>query len=128
MKDYFQFIHPYVYPGLKKVGFRKKYDFLNRVGSPLSKQYILHIVCKECDVTITDVLSPKRNREFVIARSILSVILLKKFTLIEIGELLGNRTHATIINLKRKFNIDYNNDENFKNKTDRIFKLLNITL
>ncbi len=60
------------------------------------------LILSKLDITfkIDDILSPSRLPKHVVIRSYISVILRQqKYTLAQIGEILGGRTHATIINL-----------------------------
>ena len=66
---------------------------------PLTIDDIVETVCSHYNVTVTQVNSKSRKREFVVARQV-TMYLAQKFTKMpasRIGKLVGNRDHSTVI-------------------------------
>ncbi len=71
-------------------------DLLGNSKTPLS---IAKAICKKLSVSFENICSSSRNSRLVHARQIIMSILKEKtdLSLAEIGKLLGNRTHATVL-------------------------------
>lgn len=122
-----EIINPYAFPGVKIAGLDKdKYPYLNYEKYNFSRNEIIEVICKECEVTLEDLSSNSRKREIVDARKILSAALKIKLnpTLVSIGKLLGDRDHTTIRNLLLKFKDHCGNDDAFKIKARNILNKL----
>ena len=110
-------ISPYSFPGLKRAGLSKeKYPYLNYERVRMTKQEVIDVVCKECDVTLEELASDCRKVEIVNSRKLLSGALKIKLnmTLVSIGEILGNRDHTTIRHQLLKFKDHCQYDETFR--------------
>ena len=131
MSDKFELINPYIFPGLKFVGelSKKKYGYIGTVGTSMTKEDIMEIVAKECSVTVEDIVSKFRTRRLVEPRMIITKVLREKLncTYDEVG-LVINREHSSVMNLEQNFKDDYEKIRDFKEKTDRVFKMVNFTL
>lgn len=79
-----------------KVAERLLSDFLGNIKTPVS---IAKEICKKLSVSFENICSNSRNSRLVHARQIIMSILKEKtdLSLAEIGKLLGNRTHATVL-------------------------------
>ena len=120
-------ISPYSFPGLKMAGLSKdKYPYLSYEKILMSKQEIIDVVCKECDVTLEQLQSGCRKTEIVNGRKFLSAALKVKLnlTLVSIGELLGGRDHTTIRHQLLKFKDHCEFDESFRKRARMILNKL----
>jgi len=112
-----EMISPYCFPGLRTAGLSKeKYPYLNYEKVPMTKQEVIDVVCKECDVTLEELASDCRQVEIVNGRKFLSGALKIKLnmTLVSIGKILGDRDHTTIRHQLLKFKDHCQYDESFR--------------
>jgi chromosomal replication initiator protein len=93
-----QFISPVVYAGL---GQKHKADYLRDTSNNETKRakIIIEEICMQLKIDESDIVTQSRKRGIVEARQICMHFLrsMTKLTLKEIGALLGNRDHATVI-------------------------------
>jgi len=83
---------------------------------------VVRAVCSAFDIKREEFEGKNRRRDFVLARHIASVYLLKfhRFTLAKVGAICGNKNHATILHYKRNFiNLTDANDEYLKDFLNR---------
>jgi chromosomal replication initiator protein len=66
---------------------------------------VVRSVCSAFDIKRIDFEGKNRRKDFVLARHIASVYLLKfhRFTLARVGAICGNKNHATILHYKRNY-------------------------
>lgn len=124
-----EMISPYSFPGLKMAGISKEtYPYLNYEKTLMTKQEIIDVVCKECNVTIEELASDCRKTEIVNGRKLLSGALKVKLnmTLVSIGEILGGRDHTTIRHQLLKFKDHYQYDECFRIRARLILSKLGV--
>lgn len=121
------FISPYSYPGMKfSQEDMKNLDKLPRID--LTKEDILDVVSKECQVTIESILEKTRKQEVVQARHIFCAIARKymKLSLKNIGQTIGGRDHTTIIHAIRTFEERIVIEEHYQNTVNKIYQRLGI--
>jgi chromosomal replication initiator protein len=118
-----EMINPYSFPGLKMAGLsREKYPYLSYEKHLLTRDEIIDVVCKECDITFDQIVSDCRKTEIVNGRKILSAALKIKLnlTLVSIGNLMGGRDHTTVRNLLLKFKDHCAYDDVFRKRASLI--------
>lgn len=74
-------------------------DMVMNANDELKRNHITSAVANHYGVTVADMKSPSRKREFVMARQ-MAMYLIRMFTsysLTQIGNFFGGRNHATII-------------------------------
>ena len=131
MQNKQDYISPYAFPGLKLSGLsKKKFPFLKKVVVKMTREEIVDIILKGCDVTLEQLVSKCRERDIVDARKITCKILKTKFnySLKSIGDFIGNRDHTTVIHSITEFNSLYGNNESFKAKADSILDKIGIEI
>jgi chromosomal replication initiation ATPase DnaA len=113
-------IHPYTYAGLKRES-RLKYDMASFKDIVYKESESIFIsTLKETSLALNIepalIVSTKRDREFVMARQIISHILKKYYgiTLCKIAKFLNKNDHSTIINNLNKHDIDYKYDDKYR--------------
>ena len=124
-------ISPYVFPGLKLNGLsKKKYPFLKKAVVIITREEIVDIVLKGCEVTLEQLVSRCRERDIVDARKITCKVLKTKFnySLKSIGDFIGGRDHTTGIHSITEFDSLYGNNEAFKAKADSILDKVGIEI
>jgi chromosomal replication initiator protein len=124
-------ISPYVFPGLKLNGLsKKKYPFLKKAVVTITREEIVDIVLKGCEVTLEQLVSRCRERDIVDARKITCKVLKTKFnySLKSIGDFIGGRDHTTVIHSITEFDSLYGNNEAFKAKADSILDKVGIEI
>ena len=105
-------ISPYVYPGILDAS---KYKTIS--DKTIIFERVVDAVCTTMGVTASQLISRRRYRHLVIARSMLSNILRVKYmyTLKSIGILLGRRHHTTILHaITIHEDLIYTNSENYR--------------
>lgn len=88
---------------------------------------IIHIVADHFHVTPEDIMSKKRNAEFVMPRQI-SMYLCRELTessLASIGKILGKKDHTTVMHGIKKMKEEMDTNEELRNKVDIIKKKIN---
>lgn len=61
-------------------------------------------VCSVMKVSISDITSQSRKQNIVFARVMLTHFLIKSMTLADVGKVIGNRDHSTIVHYKKVHN------------------------
>jgi len=89
-------------------------------------KWIVSIVCNFYNIKEKDVLSPKRNKDIVKARQIISYIVREKFGISYpvIGRKLGGRNHATAIHSCNKIRKIINKDAILKEEIEKILNFI----
>ena len=120
-------IHPYVFPGIKiSLLEKEKFPFLNFEDIQVTRDEIFEVVCRECSVTKEQIISTSRKRTIVDARKMVcaAIKIKHRTTLVEIGEIIGDRDHTSIRHLLLKFKDHCSNDDDFRRKAKRILNKL----
>ncbi len=107
-------------------------EALNDIISPnvkrqITPQLIINIVAEHFGITEDDIISKRRNSEFVQPRQI-CMYLCRKLTdesLQSIGKALGKKDHTTVIHGIEKISEDVKYNEDLKNRIDIIMKKIN---
>ncbi len=107
-------------------------EALNDIISPnvkrqITPQLIINIVAEHFGITEDDIISKRRNSEFVQPRQI-CMYLCRKLTdesLQSIGKALGKKDHTTVIHGIEKITEDVKYNEDLKNRIDIIMKKIN---
>ena len=117
-------ISPYAYPGIKRTSLPANF---NHRQLALSPKEVLEIVSKETFVSVDDILSQSRKGDVIVARHILCGILKRtyNYSFTYIGEML-KRDHTTIMNAVKNFSNRKEQEDNFKDKTNRILEQINL--
>lgn len=117
-------IHPYIYVGLPNKAFHSKGSLRSPVIHKEAWDYI-HKVCTFYNITLRDLKSDNRYKNFTRARHMISYLLTNhtELTLEEIGGLL-NKNHSTIVYAKSKIR-DYLDigDKSIINEINQILQL-----
>ena len=116
-------VNPITYVGLDSI------DQISIMVGVSSKDPIklLSVICETLHLDKKDVLSPIRKRQLVEARSILvglTCMTNPTFGLKNLGVLLDNRHHTTIIHLRKIFNDLHNSDKVFTRKVNKVLAKL----
>lgn len=92
----------------------------------INPQTIINVVAKLYNINAIDIIGTSRKQEIANARHMVVYILRKKLglSLQEIGALLSNRNHTTIISSLKKFEIALKNNIELVNVVDEIYKKL----
>jgi len=88
---------------------------------------IINVVAEHFGVKPEDIISKKRNSEFVLPRQVV-MYLCNQFTdnsLANIGRILGKKDHTTVIHGIKKITAELDNNEELRNKVDIIIKKVN---
>lgn len=96
-------------------------------SNEITPSSIIQVVCEQFDVREEDILSKKRNAEFVMPRHIV-MYLCKKYTdmnLINIADLVKRTDHSTVIHACKKMEDELATNKELKSKMDIIEKKLN---
>ncbi|MBQ6549832.1 MAG: chromosomal replication initiator protein DnaA [Lachnospiraceae bacterium] len=103
-------------------------DFINPdEEKKLTPEYIIQVVAEHYGVRSEDIKSQRRNKEIVLPRQI-SMYLIRLFndiTLQDVGKILGNRDHSTIIHGFDKITNEMVRNPDLKNTVDILKKKLN---
>lgn len=88
---------------------------------------IIHVVAEHFGVKPEDIVSKKRNSEFVLPRQVVMYLCreLTNVSQINIGKILGKKDHTTVIHGVKKIEAEMQNSEEFRNKIDILIKKLN---
>lgn len=88
---------------------------------------IINVVAEHFGVKPEDIMSQKRNSEFVLPRQVVMYLCreLTNVSQINIGKILGKKDHTTVIHGVKKIEAEMQNSEEFRNKIDIIIKKLN---
>lgn len=88
---------------------------------------IINVVAEHFGVKPDDIMSKKRNSEFVLPRQVVMYLCreLTNVSQINIGKILGKKDHTTVIHGVKKIEVEMQNSEEFRNKIDIIIKKLN---
>lgn len=93
----------------------------------ITPQFIMDIVCDHFDISIEDIKSNKRKSEIVTPRQVIMYLCREytDFTLNNIGILLGNRDHSTVLSGWEKISNKIKEDDSFNNTINIIIKKIN---
>lgn len=97
------------------------------VVKQVTPQLIINVVAEHFGITSEDIISKRRNSEFVLPRQI-CMYLCRKLTaesLQNIGKALGKKDHTTVIHGIEKITADVNVNEELKNRIDILIKKIN---
>ena len=88
---------------------------------------IINMVAEHFGVTSTDIISKKRNSEFVLPRQVSMYLCnhILDISLVNIGKALGNRDHTTVMHGCNKIEKELQSNEELKNKIELIKKKIN---
>lgn len=129
MMDKTKIISPYSFIGIfYKEIMQNKTNIKLTKSSKISKAQILSIICQECQVSEEDLMSKKRNVDFVDARYIYYAALKLKFgySLSIICQIFNNIDHSSVIHGYKRFHERYHHESSFKNKVNNVFELADI--
>ena len=93
----------------------------------VTPQLIMDVVAEHYNISVSDIISKKKNKEIANPRQI-CMYLSRKYTdysLQNIGKIMGNRDHTTVIHGHDKINKMLETDETLKSNLDIIIKKLN---
>ena len=98
--------------------------FESKKKKVINVKLIKEIICKEFDITISDIDSKKRTRQIAYPRQIAMYITrqITELSLPKIGEEFGGRDHSTVIHAYDKIEKDMQEDPVFKIKVNDIIK------
>jgi len=93
----------------------------------ITPEYIIEIVSEHFNVNQTDIYSSKKSRNIAFPRQIAMYLCrqLTDYSLTDIGKLLGNRDHSTILHGCDKIIKDIEKDATLQNTTDVLIKKIN---
>lgn len=93
----------------------------------ITPNLIISVVAEHFGVKPEDIVSKKRNSEFVLPRQVVMYLCreLTNVSQINIGKILGKKDHTTVIHGVKKIEAEMQNSEEFRNKIDIIIKKLN---
>lgn len=126
-------LNPYVFIGVNYQEIRKRYkkdsrDKKTKHSFKITQNQIIDIVAKECDVTISEILSKSRKKEIVDARYLCfaAIKLRCGLSLEHIGNIMDNRDHTTVIYGLVSFHNRYKSEQHYKEKADRVFRIIQL--
>ena len=93
----------------------------------ITPSLIIEVVAEHFNISIDDIISKKRNKEFVQPRQII-MYLMREYTedsLSNIGKAVGKKDHTTVIHGINKIEEDIKENEDLRNKIEIIKKKLN---
>ena len=93
----------------------------------ITPSLIMNIVSEHYNITVSDIISKKKNKEIAHPRQI-CMYLCRKYTdvsLQNIGKMMGNRDHTTVMHGFEKINSALEKDDNLKASLNIIIKKLN---
>lgn len=98
--------------------------FESKKKKVINVKLIKEVICKEFDITISDIDSKKRTRQIAYPRQIAMYITrqITDLSLPKIGEEFGGRDHSTVIHAYDKIEKDMQEDPVFKIKVNDIIK------
>ena len=94
----------------------------------ITPSFIVKVVAEHFGITQEDIISKKRNSEFVIPRQI-CMYMIREYTttsLESIAKMLNKKDHTTILHGVKKIESEMNTNPDIKNKIDIIKKKMNI--
>lgn len=93
----------------------------------MDKVEIRKIVCNHFKISIVDFVGTSRKRELVIAREQFCKLVYSPivFPLREVGDLIGGRNYATVLNSLNQFKNDYDTNVKFREDYQELLKLIN---
>ena len=93
----------------------------------ITPSLIISVVAEHFGVKPEDIVSKKRNSEFVQPRQVVMYLCreLTNVSQVNIGKILGKKDHTTVIHGVKKIEAEMQNSEEFRNKIDIIIKKLN---
>ncbi|MCM1193285.1 MAG: chromosomal replication initiator protein DnaA [Acetatifactor muris] len=93
----------------------------------ITPNLIINVVAEHFGVKPEDIVSKKRNSEFVLPRQVVMYLCreLTNVSQINIGKILGKKDHTTVIHGVKKIEAEMQNSEEFRNKIDILIKKLN---
>lgn len=93
----------------------------------ITPSLIINVVAEHFGVKPEDIVSKKRNSEFVQPRQVVMYLCreLTNVSQVNIGKILGKKDHTTVIHGVKKIEAEMQNSEEFRNKIDIIIKKLN---
>lgn len=93
----------------------------------ITPSHIINVVAEHFGVRPEDIVSQKRNSEFVQPRQVVMYLCreLTGVSQINIAKILGKKDHTTVIHGVNKVEAEMQNSEEFRNKIDIIIKKLN---
>lgn len=99
---------------------------LKAVSDSQEEDVIIKTICQEFKVSFDEVISKKRNPEYLIPRQIIIYFLMLKtrYTMTKIGKLMGGRDHTTVIHTMKRVRDIIDTEEDFKNKINYLLKLI----
>jgi len=113
-------VSPYVFAGLNDASKLRIQSDLSPLVTP---EQILEIIGKNCNVTVSDILSRTRIREIVEARQMFCYVVREKFgyPLSRIGRMV-NRDHATAIHSIKAHKDRCDVIKEYRNLTTKVFR------
>lgn len=93
----------------------------------VTPQLIINVVAEHYGITPDDIVSKKRNSEFVLPRQV-AMYLIRNLTatsLISVGKILGKKDHTTIIHGVNKITEELQTNEELKSQIEIIMKKIN---
>lgn len=93
----------------------------------ITPELIINVVGEHFDLTVTEIFSDNRRRNIAYPRQI-SMYLCRKLTSIslsEVGKMMGNRDHSTILHGCNKIETDLKKDATLQNTIDILIKKIN---
>lgn len=111
------------------------YRFIHQMKSDLRSNLdlLIAVVCDEFDIEVEPFKNPfaskegYKNGKYPEARYVVMKILRdQRYSLPEIGELLGGRHHATVLNGLKQYEDFYLTEKEFKRRVDNIHKIINL--
>lgn len=93
----------------------------------VTPQLIIDVVAEHYGITSDDIVSKKRNSEFVLPRQVTMYLIrtLTATSLINIGKILGKKDHTTIIHGVNKITDEIQNNDELKSQIETIKKKIN---
>ncbi|MCS6981617.1 MAG: chromosomal replication initiator protein DnaA [Flavobacteriales bacterium] len=102
--------------------------FVQNTAREISIEYIQKIVCDYYGITVEQMKSKTRRREVVQTRQIIMYFskLYTKHSLASIGQLCGNKDHATVLHACKTVSNLRDTDKNFRSQLEELEKKINI--
>ena len=93
----------------------------------VTPQLIMDVVAEHYNISVSDIISKKKNKEIANPRQICMYLSRKytEYSIQNIGKIMGNRDHTTVIHGHDKIGKMLETDENLKSNLDIIIKKLN---
>jgi chromosomal replication initiation ATPase DnaA len=89
---------------------------------------IINIVAEECEVSVSDILSKSRKQTIVDARYLCfaAIRLRHGLSLQDIGRLVSDRDHTTVIHGLKNFHNRYSTERRYRDMAKRVFEQIQI--